>query len=174
MHAEAVARSRTFLDAMLKAAEIITQIAAGASVADTLTLPFELRQKSRLVATLDSGRQIALALPRGHVLRNGSLLLASDGAVVEVRSAQEELSVVASGDPTELLRAAYHLGNRHVALQIEAQGLAYLHDHVLDDMVRGLGLTPRVEQRPFEPESGAYGRSAAHTHAPHDAHGHHH
>lgn len=162
------------LDEMLKSSEIVTDLPTGARVADTLTLPFELRQKSRLLATLDSGRDIALALPRGHVLRNGSLLLASDGAVIEVRAANEQLSVVDSRDPSELLRAAYHLGNRHVALQIEPQGLAYLHDHVLDDMVRGLGLTPRVEDRPFEPESGAYGRSGAHTHAQHDAHGHQH
>lgn len=159
---------------MLKAAEIISELAPGARPTDTLTLPFELRQRSRLVATLGSGRSIALALPRGHVLRNGALLLANDGSVVEVRSAHEELSVVESRNPSELLRAAYHLGNRHVALQIEAQGLSYLHDHVLDDLVRGLGLTPRVEQRPFEPESGAYGRAGTHSHAPHDAHDHHH
>jgi urease accessory protein len=159
---------------MLKAAEIITELPMGARVEDTLTLPFELRQKSRLLATLDSGRQIALALPRGHVLRNGALLLASDGAAIEIRSAKEELSVVDSPDPSALIRVAYHLGNRHVALQIEPRGLAYLHDHVLDDMVRGLGLAPRVEERPFEPESGAYGRSGSHSHAPHDAHDHHH
>jgi urease accessory protein len=153
---------------MLKAAEIIPQLLAGGAVSDTLTLPFELRQKSRLVATLGSGRQIALQLPRGHVLRHGSLLRASDGSIVEVRSADEELSVVKSDDPTELLRAAYHLGNRHVALQIEPDALSYLHDHVLDDMLRGLGLEPSFAERAFEPESGAYGRYGAHSHADHD------
>jgi urease accessory protein len=135
----------------------------GSRVADTLTLPFELRQKSRLVALSGSGRQIALMLPRGHVLRNGALLRASEGSVIEVRSADEELSVVKSDDPGLLARAAYHLGNRHVALQIEAGTLSYLHDHVLDDMLRGLGLEPSFAERPFEPEAGAYGR-----------HGHHH
>jgi urease accessory protein len=153
---------------MLKAVEIVTELAAGSSVVDTLTLPFELRQKSRLVAHLESGQQIALQLPRGHVLRHGSLLRTSDGGIIRVRSADEELSVVKSADPTELLRAAYHLGNRHVPLQIEPGALAYLHDHVLDDMLRGLGLEPSFVERPFEPESGAYGRAGGHHHDDHD------
>jgi urease accessory protein len=153
---------------MLKAAEVIPALPAGGRVADTLTLPFELRQKSRLVAPLASGRQIVLTLPRGHVLRNGALLRASDGSMIEVRAAHEELSVVESKDPSALVRAAYHLGNRHVALQIEAGTLSYLHDHVLDDMLRGLGLEPTFVERPFEPEAGAYGR-----HGHHHGHGHH-
>jgi urease accessory protein len=159
---------------MLKAAEIIAELPLGSAIADSLTLPFEQRQKSRLVAALDSGRQIALQLPRGHVLRHGSLLRASDGSVVVVRSAAEELSVVRSDDPTELLRAAYHLGNRHVALQIGPGTLSYLHDHVLDDMLRGLGLEPGFAEQPFEPESGAYGRHGAHHHDRHEPHDHEH
>jgi urease accessory protein len=146
--------------------------AAVAAAADALILPFELRQKSRLVARLESGREVLLQLPRGQVLRGGTRLRAENGSVIEVRSAPEELSVVASDDPTELLRAAYHLGNRHVALQIEPGAISYLHDHVLDDMLRGLGLAPRVTSRPFEPESGAYGRAGGHHHG-HD-HGHEH
>jgi urease accessory protein len=160
---------------MLKISTILTRAVDGASHApsDTLTLPFELRQKSRLVAALESGRQIALALPRGHVLRGGALLLAEDGSVIGVRAADEELSVVRSSDPGALVRAAYHLGNRHVALQIEDGALCYLHDHVLDEMLRGLGLEPRVEQRPFEPEAGAYGRGGHH-HEHGVEHHHHH
>jgi urease accessory protein len=153
---------------MLKAAEILCALPPGSAVADCLTLPFELRQKSRLVAALSSGQKIALALPRGQVLRHGSLLRASDGSVVEVRSAPEELSVVSSDDPSLLLRAAYHLGNRHVALQIGPGTLSYLHDHVLDDMLRGLGLEPSFAEQPFEPESGAYGRSGHHHGAAHE------
>lgn len=157
---------------MLKASTILA--GASATPSDTLTLPFELRQRSRLVAALESGRQIALALPRGHVLRDGARLQAEDGSVIAVRAAAEELSVVQSPDPTALARAAYHLGNRHVALQIEEGALSYLHDHVLDDMLRGLGLQPRVEQRPFEPEAGAYGRGGhSHEHE-HDPSPHHH
>ena len=159
---------------MLKASRTLPEGAARAAPNDTLTLPFELRQKSRLVATLASGRQIALALPRGNVLRGGTLLEADDGSVVAVCSANEELSVVRSADPAALLRAAYHLGNRHVALQMEAGALSYLHDHVLDDMLHGLGLHPQVEQQPFEPEAGAYGRAGHHHHEHDRAHDHHH
>lgn len=154
---------------MLKAVQILAELPAGVAVADRLTLPFELRQKSRLLAKLDSGRQLALSLPRGHVLRNGALLQTEHGVVIEVCSAAEELSVVASADATELARAAYHLGNRHVPLQIRPGTLSYQHDHVLDDMLRGLGLEPCFAEEPFEPEAGAYGRAAAH---PHHHHGH--
>jgi urease accessory protein len=158
---------------MLKAISILDEAAARAP-SGTLTLPFERRQKSRLVAHLDSGQPITLLLPRGHVLRDGSLLEANDGSVIRVRSADEELSVVVSGNAAELLRAAYHLGNRHVALQIGPGRLAYLHDHVLDDMLRGLGLEPSVAREPFEPESGAYGRHGGHAHGHGDHHGHDH
>lgn len=150
---------------MLKADQILD---AGSNVNDTLTLPFELRQKSRLVADLDSGRQILLQLPRGTVLRHGTRLRASDGSVIEVRAAKETLSVVESQNPIELSRAAYHLGNRHVPLQIDAHGLRYQHDHVLDQMLVGLGLQPRAFEGPFEPEHGAYGHGAAHAVSAHD------
>lgn len=150
---------------MLKAERILSD---AARVDDSLTLPFELRQKSRLVAQLASGRQVLLQLPRGHVLRDGTLLGASDGSVICVRSAPETLSAASSEDPTALLQAAYHLGNRHVALQIGAGELRYLHDHVLDDMLRGLGLSPRTIVASFEPEPGAYGHAAAHHHHEHD------
>lgn len=147
---------------MLKAELVLT---TAPRVDDTLTLPFELRQKSRLVAKLESGRDILLHLPRGNVLRGGALLGASDGLVIIVRAAAEALSVVGSDDALLLLRAAYHLGNRHVALQLEPGELRYLHDHVLDDLVRGLGLEPRTLHAPFEPEPGAYGHGAVHSHA---------
>lgn len=149
---------------MLRATEIIP---SRPPAEDSLTLPFELRQKSRLVARTDGGRQILLQLPRGNVLRHGTRLRASDGSVLEVRAAAESLSVVESESPIALLRAAYHLGNRHVALQIDEHGLRYLHDHVLDDMLAGLGLVPRTLKGPFEPEQGAYGHGLAHSHGAH-------
>src|SRR4051794_34129861 len=147
---------------MLKANEILPSDASADAAGDTLTLPFELRQKSRLVARSDKGREIAMQLPRGHVLRHGARIKAEDGSVIAICAAEEELSVVTSDDPTALARAAYHLGNRHVPLQIEAGALSYQHDHVLDDMVRGLGLVLHVHARRFDPESGAYGRGHAH------------
>jgi len=158
---------------MLKAIQILAELPPGSAVADRLTLPFELRQKSRLVAELDSGKQIALSLPRGHVLRHGALLQTEQGVVVAVCSAAEQLSVVVSADATLLLRAAYHLGNRHVPLQIQPGRLSYQHDHVLDAMLSGLGLTPSFAEEPFEPEAGAYGRALAHPHD-HGEHHHHH
>ena len=135
-----------------------------------LTLPFELRQRSRLLAALDSGEEVGLIMPRGTVLRGGDRLQSSDGRLVEVVAAPEELSVVRSSDARQLARAAYHLGNRHVALQITADSVRYQHDHVLDDMLRGMGLAVSVELLPFEPEAGAY--ASAHAHGDAHAHGH--
>jgi urease accessory protein len=126
-----------------------------------LLLPFDLRSKSRLRTTLETGEEIGLFLERGSVLRGGDQLLCDDGRVVEIMAASETVSTVRSSDPLLLLRAAYHLGNRHVALQIGAGWVRYQNDYVLDDMVRGLGLSVDVEQAPFEPEAGAYG---AHSH----------
>ena len=122
-----------------------------------LVLPFQLRTKSRLRTALPSGEEVGLILERGTVLRDGDLLLAEDGRVVRVVAASETVSTARADDPLTLTRASYHLGNRHVPLQISAGWLRYQHDHVLDEMVRGLGLSVIVENAPFEPEAGAYG-----------------
>jgi len=142
-----------------------------------LVLPFELRQKSRLLSKLDNGEEVGIVLDRGIFLRGGDCLLASDGRVIEVVAANEAVSVVTAGDPWQLARAAYHLGNRHVSLQVGQGWLRYLHDHVLDDMVRGLGFVVSVEQLPFEPEGGAYSHAGnTHQHSlvlnPHHPHSH--
>lgn len=136
----------------------------------TLVLPFGERSKSRLRATLDNGEEVGLFLERGSVLRHGDLLLADDGRVIEVRAATETVSTVHTADGLRLARASYHLGNRHVALQIGAGWLRYQHDHVLDDMIRGFGLEVVVEQLPFEPEGGAY-VAASHSHSHAHPHG---
>jgi urease accessory protein len=107
-------------------------------------------------------------LERGTGLQHGDRLLADDGTVVLVQAALEELSVVTARGSLELSRAAYHLGNRHIAVQISALRLSYLHDHVLDDMVRELGFEVGFEAAHFEPESGAYGHGHAHLSHPHD------
>ena len=138
-----------------------------------LTLPFQLRSKSRLRTTLDGGEEVGLVLGRGAVLRGGDLLIAEDGRVIEVVAAPETVSTVQAGDPWQLARASYHLGNRHVALQIGQGWLRYQHDHVLDDLVRGLGLDVVVEEAPFEPEGGAYG-TTPHHHGNVLMHGHRH
>ena len=136
----------------------------------TLTLPFELRQRSRLRARLDDGREVGLFLARGTVLRGGDRLRAADGTVVSVEAAAERVSTVRADGLGPLVHAAYHLGNRHVPLQIGSSWLRYEHDHVLDAMVRGLGLEVVTEDAPFEPESGAYAQGHSHG----QAHHHHH
>jgi urease accessory protein len=142
-----------------------------------LILPFELRQRSRLLAVMDSGEEVGLMLPRGTVLRGGDRLQVSDGRLVEVVAAPEQVSIVRGADTRTLARAAYHLGNRHVAVQITSDSLRFLRDHVLEDMLRGLGLKVEADVLPFEPEAGAYSQSHAHAHEhthEHGDHGHHH
>jgi len=122
----------------------------------TLTLPFERRLHSRLRVTLDDGTEAGVFLGRGQSLRDGDLLASADGTVVRVRAAAEPVTEVRSADPLLFARACYHLGNRHVPLQIGDDVLRYQRDHVLDDMLRGLGLEPVAVEAPFEPEPGAY------------------
>jgi urease accessory protein len=150
---------------------ITTRAAHGSAHQDVLQLSFELRSKSRLRTKLESGEEVALQMPRGHVLRDGDLLATSRGAVVLVRAAPEVVSTLRADDPIALARAAYHLGNRHIAVQVGAGWLRYQHDHVLDDMVRALGLAVVVEKAPFEPEGGAYGNGHDHPHAQRGGHG---
>lgn len=123
----------------------------------TLTLPWEQRIHSRLRVTLDDGTEAGLFLERGTILNDGDLLGGEDGTVVRVTAADETLSSVTSDDPLRMARACYHLGNRHTPLEITSGRVRYRHDPVLDDMLRGLDLTVRIEKAPFKPEPGAYG-----------------
>ncbi len=143
---------------------------------ERLTLAWDLRCRSRFAARLDSGRECGVVLPRGTTLPDGSKLRSMDGTVALVCAAPEELSVVYGHDHFSLLRATYHLGNRHVPLEVRTDSLAYQHDHVLDDMVRELGLMVAFECRPFQPESGAYrsGAGHQHSHGHRHSHSHHH
>ena len=122
----------------------------------TVTLPFDNRQKCRLHVTLDNGEEAALMLPRGDALRHGDRLLCNDNRVVRVQAAKEQVSTARSIDLYQLARACYHLGNRHVSLQICGCWLRYQQDPVLDRMLEGLGLQIRHELAAFEPETGAY------------------
>jgi len=133
-------------------------------LADTLTLPFERRQKSRQRVTLDSGREAGIMLAPGTCLRDGDVLRADSGELVRVRAAVEAVSTARTGDPLRLARACYHLGNRHVPVQVGPGWARYLCDHVLDDMLRQLGLSVGVDQAPFEPEGGAYAGRHPHEH----------
>ena len=129
---------------------------------DTVHLTFEARSKSRLLLTLDSGERAALVLERGRVLKDGDVVRMQDGREVLVISAEEALLEASSNDVLLLTRAAYHLGNRHVAVQVMPGRLRFLNDHVLAEMVRKLGLNVEAVQAAFEPEGGAYGHHHAH------------
>jgi urease accessory protein len=134
---------------------------------DRLILPFERRQKSRLRVKLESGEEGGLFLERGTILRGGDRLRASDGRIVQVVAADETTMQVTADTPTRLMRAAYHLGNRHVPLQIGEGWLRLEQDHVLKEMLVGLGVCVENESAPFEPEAGAYG--GGHRHPTDDA-----
>jgi urease accessory protein len=141
-----------------------------AVVTERLELTFDLRCKSRLRTQLASGEDCGLFLERGTVLRGGDKLHANDGRIVEVVAAPEKLMEAVSGDPLLIAKAAYHLGNRHVAVHLLPGKLRFVTDHVLGEMVRGLGLKLAEIEAPFEPESGAYG-SHPHGHST-DGEGH--
>lgn len=130
----------------------------------SLTLAIEQRVRSRLRVKLDDGQDAGLFLPRGTLIRGGDLLADNNGLVIEVIAANERVSTLHCDDITRLTRAAYHLGNRHIPLQIESTWLRYQHDHVLDEMLRQMGLNVVVEDAPFEPEAGAY-QQAPHQHS---------
>jgi len=146
-----------------------------AAASDTLCLPFDLRTKSRWMVTLASGREALLVLPRGRAMRGGDQLVAADGTRVNVVAADESLAHVTVANAHELLRVAYHLGNRHVAVEIGNGYLRLAADAVLENMVRGLGAQVERVMAPFEPEGGAYaGTHAGHEHAAHAHSGHDH
>lgn len=146
------------------------RIQGGSDAVYTLTLPFDQRIKGRLKVTLDNGDQAGLFLDRGPILRGGDCIATDDGQIAEIQAATETVSTVRSENALILAKVCYHLGNRHTPLQIGEGFARYQHDHVLDDMVRALGLEPACQQAPFEPEPGAYGEH--HSDHAHGGHSH--
>jgi len=144
--------------------------------ASTITLDWDTRQKSRFDATDSTGRSLGIFLPRGSVLRGGDVLVAEDGSLILVKAApQAVLRITACdqhGSAFDLTRAAYHLGNRHVPIELQPDHLKIEPDHVLAEMLRAMHMTVVSVEEAFEPESGAYGNHGGHGHDhPHD-HGH--
>ena len=129
---------------------------------DRLVLPFDRRQKSRLRTRLESGTEVGLFLERGTVLRDGDFLRTEAGLLVRVVAATEQVYLVRCASPLQLMRAAYHLGNRHVPLEIGDGWIKLKRDAVLRDMLLGLGAAVSDAELPFDPEAGAYG--GGHTH----------
>lgn len=139
---------------MLKIDRLIA--VSNGEIDDTLALPHVLRERSRQLVRLDSGREAGLFLPRGTVLRDGDGLLAEDGTRIRVRATEEPLSEAVFADGTGMARACFHLGNRHVPLEIAIDRVRYIHDPVVDDMLRSMGFQVGALMAPFHPESGAY------------------
>ena len=141
--------------------------------ASTIELDWDVRQKSRFAATDNTGRGLAIFLPRGQAVRGGDVLVAEDGSLILVIAApQKVLHITACavhGSPFDLMRAAYHLGNRHVPIELQPDHLKIEPDHVLADMLRSMHMTVVEADLPFEPEGGAYGG-----HVTNDGHSHHH
>jgi len=152
--------------------------------ATTVELDWDVRQKSRFEATDSAGRQLGVFLPRGTAVRGGDVLVAEDGSLVRVLAAAQPVLVVRHcsehGSAFDLMRAAYHLGNRHVQLELKPDHLKLEPDHVLAELLRQQHLIVSEAREAFEPEGGAYAAGAGHGHGhdhagadPHD-HGHDH
>jgi urease accessory protein len=157
----------------IKAKLKIPRSAYKLDVKGQLRLPFDSRQKSRLKTKLVSGEEVALMLPRGEILRGGDLVTASDGRVIEVLAEPEKLLHIESD---VLAKIAYHLGNRHVPVQVGDGFLRIAADHVLEEMVKKLGAKVSAVEVPFEPEAGAYAGGHQHDEMGHGGkiHEHHH
>jgi urease accessory protein len=143
--------------------------------AATIELDWDVRQKSRFDATDSQGRQIGIFLPRGTAVRGGDVLVAEDGSLIRVIAAPQPVLRIthcsAHGTPFDLTRAAYHLGNRHVPIELKPDHLKIEPDHVLADMLRSMHLIVVAVEEAFEPEGGAYG-SQEHSHGHDHAHDH--
>ena len=143
--------------------------------AATVEIDWDVRQKSRFDTTDSQGRTLGVFLPRGTLVRGGDVLVAEDGSLIRVLAAPQPVLVVRAcaehGTPFDLVRAAYHLGNRHVALELKPDHLKLEPDHVLADMLRGQHLIVAEAHEAFEPEGGAYtagGHAHGHGHAGHE------
>jgi urease accessory protein len=137
--------------------------------AASVVLDWDVRQRSRFDADDSQGRVLGVFLPRGSVVRGGDVLVAEDGSLIKVIAQPQAVMRVTActehGEPFDLLRAAYHLGNRHVQLELTPEHLQLEPDHVLADMLRGMHLIVTEQLAPFEPEGGAYSAHAGHAHA---------
>ena len=150
-------------------ARLILNQRTSAPTTDSVALAYDERKRSRLKVTLTSGAEAGIFLERGDHLRGGDRLAAEDGlAIVEILAAPEKLIEAVADSPLLFARAAYHLGNRHVPVQLlptdHGGKLRFQTDHVLAEMVRGLGCTVGETEAPFQPESGAYAAHGGHHH----------
>lgn len=155
---------------MIRATQVRPQVRWTETAADTVVLGFDDRHRRRMAMTGTRGLEFLLDLEEAVALRGGDALVLEDGRLIEVVAAPEPLVEIRGSDPHHLVRVAWHLGNRHLPTQIVGKGLRIRRDHVIEDMVRGLGARVIEIEAPFDPEGGAYagGGHAAHGHEPHD------
>jgi urease accessory protein len=146
--------------------------------ASSITLDWDVRQKSRFESTDSAGRQVGVFLQRGQVVRGGDVLVGEDGSLLKVQAAPQAVLRITHctqhGTPFDLTRAAYHLGNRHVPIELQADHLKIEPDHVLADMLRSMHLIVNEVNESFEPENGAYGEHGGGHHHHGDGHEHDH
>jgi urease accessory protein len=167
---------------MLRATSVVRRVDLGQRVTtDTVTLDREARYRRRIAMASDHGHEFLLDLAEATYLEHGDALELSNGALIKVQAAPEQLLEIHAHDALALARIAWHIGNRHAPAEITAHAIYIKPDHVLAEMVEGLGAHAHEVRRPFEPEGGAYGSKGplqrghhhgGHSHA--DAHGHHH
>jgi urease accessory protein len=136
----------------------------GERVTDCVVLDADERQRRRIVLTSERGTRFLLDLPQATALRDGDGLILEDGSIVRVAGKPEPLLEIAAASPHELARLAWHLGNRHTDVQVIEDRLRIRRDHVLEQMLRGLGARLTAIEAPFDPEHGAY----RHAHRNHD------
>jgi urease accessory protein len=127
-----------------------------ASAVDSIALDAHERHRRRIVLTTEGGTRFLLDLRQAIALRDGDGLLLDDGAIVRVAGRPEPLVEIAAANASELARLAWHIGNRHIEVQIAGDRLRIRRDHVIEDMLRGLGARVTPIEAPFEPEGGAY------------------
>lgn len=139
-----------------------------AEVIDRLSLPFDLRKRGRFKAMTESGLEIGLFIDRGQVLQHGDLLQSECGGVIEVVAESEAVVTASSDNWLQFSKVCYHLGNRHVPLQVGDRWLRFQPDHVLQELAELYGLSTVLEQAPFAPENGAYGAHGGHSHGEHE------
>jgi urease accessory protein len=159
---------------MLRATRIVPAGIWHGAPADVVRLDYDKRTRRRISLTGVGGLAFLLDLDKAPVLRAGDGLRLEDGRIIAVEAAPERLLEIACADERALARIAWHLGNRHLATEIGERVIHIRDDHVIADMVRGLGAQVCIVDRPFNPEGGAYGHGAVHGHNHGHAHGHHH
>jgi urease accessory protein len=159
---------------MIRAIRVLPAKSWPHAAADTVVLDFDARHRRRMAMRGERGTEFLLDLPEAIALRDGAGLVLEDGRIIEVKAALEPLAEITAASAPDLMRLAWHLGNRHLPTQLGADRLLIRRDHVIEEMVAGLGGSVKLISAPFDPEAGAYAASHGHAHAHSHAESHSH